>query len=186
MILVIFILTPFTTSPCLKLFYHFGVAQSRMMLLAVIHGLNTNSKLKSILEGCTNLDSAWGSDLMSHIRFSWVFFNPAAVYIRFTHVSNFQVKFYIGSATHSVLDREHSRFRKYLQLTHERLVQAELSLRFWRDHDNLFVWSPIPLYTERNDFRALELALIQKWQPRLNFPFICRFYHPRKGLLKSP
>ena len=37
-----------------------------------------------------------------------------------------------------------------------------------------------------NDFRAMELALIQEWQPKLNFPFICQFYHPRKGLLKKP
>ena len=111
-----------------------------------------------------------------------MFFNPAAVYIRFTHIQNMQTKFYVGSASHGVLDREHSRFRKYLQLTNDRLVQAELSFRFWRDHDNLFVWSPIPLYTGRNDFRALELVLIQEWQPRLNFPFICQFYHPKKGL----
>ena len=68
----------------------------------------------------------------------------------------------------------------------DRLVQAELSLRYWQDHNNLFIWCPIPLFTGRNDFRAMELALIQEWQPKLNFPFICQFYHPRKGLLKKP
>ena len=65
-------------------------------------------------------------------------------------------------------------------------MQAELSLRYWQDNNNLFIWCPIPLFTGRVDFRALELALIQEWQPKLNFPFICQFYHPRKGLLKKP
>ena len=85
----------------------------------------------------------------------------------------------------------HSRQRvqpilKYFQLTNERLVQAELALRYWHDHDNLYIWAPIPIYTDRVDYRSLEIALIQEWQPRLNFPFICQFYHPKKGLLKKP
>jgi len=29
------------------------------------------------------------------------------------------------------------------------------------------------------------MALIQEWQPRLNYPFICQFFHPKKGLLKK-
>ena len=81
---------------------------------------------------------------------------------------------------------EYSRTRKYFQLTHDRLVQAELALRFWREHQNLFVWAPIPLFACRLRFRCLELALIQEWQPRLNYPFICQFFHPKKGLLKRP
>ena len=74
----------------------------------------------------------------------------------------------------------------FLQLTNERLVQAELALRYWQEHDNLYIWAPIPIYTERADYRCLELALIQEWQPRLNYPFICQFFHPRKGILKKP
>ena len=87
---------------------------------------------------------------------------------------------------HHTLDREYSHSRKYLQLTNERLVQAELALRYWQDHDNLYIWAPIPLYTERTDYRSLEMALIQDWQPRLNYPFICQFFHPKKGILKKP
>ena len=97
-----------------------------------------------------------------------------------------QPKFYIGSAMHHTLDREYSRSRKYLQLTNERLVQAELALRYWREHDNLYIWAPIPIYTERVDYRSLEMAIIQEWQLRLNYPFICQFFHPRKGILKKP
>ena len=69
---------------------------------------------------------------------------------------------------HSTLDREHSRSRKYLQLTHQRLVQAEFALRYWQEHDNLYIWAPIPIYTNRADFRSLEMALIQEWQPNPN------------------
>ena len=43
-----------------------------------------------------------------------------------------------------------------------------------------------PSFACRSDFRCLELALIQEWQPRLNYPFICQFFHPKKGLLKHP
>ena len=87
---------------------------------------------------------------------------------------------------HHTLDREYSRSRKYLQLTNERLVQAELALRYWQDHDNLYIWAPIPAYTDRTDYRSLEMALIQEWQPKLNYPFICQFFHPKKGILIKP
>ena len=160
--------------------------QTRMMVLAVIHGLRPNQKLKSILEGCTDLTHLWGSTLHAHNLFSRPFFQPQSVYIRFTYIVNMQPKFYIGSAMHHTLDREYSRSRKYLQLTNERLVQAELALRYWREHDNLYIWTPIPIYTERADYRSLEMAITQEWQPRLNFPFICQFFNPRKGILKKP
>ena len=55
----------------------------------------------------------------------------------------------IGSATHSTPDRQYSRTRKYFQ--HDKLVQAELALRFWRDHQNLFAWAPIPFFVRRAD-----------------------------------
>ena len=62
----------------LKLFYHFRIVQSRLMLPAAIHGLKPNSKRKSILEGCTNLCAVWGSDFDSHFRFSGIFSNQNA------------------------------------------------------------------------------------------------------------
>ena len=121
------------------------------------------------------LNTCGAPPLHTHNLFSRPFFQPQSVYIRFTHIGNMQPKFYIGSAMHHTLDREYSRSRKYLQLTNERLVQAELALRYWQDHDNLYIWAPIPIYTDRTDYRSLEIALIQEWQPRLNFPFICHF-----------
>ena len=170
----------------IHLFQGFRIIQTRMMVLTILHGLRPNPKLKSILEGCADLQHLWGTTLHSHNLFSRQFFQPQSVYIRFTHIQNMQPKFYLGSAMHHTLDREYSRSRKYFQLTHERLVQAELALRYWHEHDNLYIWAPIPIYTDRVDYRSLEAALIQEWQPRLNFPFICQFYHPKKGLLKKP
>ena len=131
------------------------------MVLAVIHGLRPNQKLKSILEGCTDLTYLWGSTLHTHNLFSRPFFHSQSVYLRFTHITSMQPKFYIGSAINHTLDREYSRSRKYLQLTNERLVQAELAPRYWREHDNLYIWAPIPIYTERADYRSLEMAIIQ-------------------------
>ena len=186
MILVIYILTPFTMTHSIHLFQGFRIIQTRMMVLTILHGLRPNPKLKSILEGCADLQHLWGTTLHSHNLFSRQFFQPQCVYIRFTHINNMQPKFYLGSAMHHTLDREYSRSRKYFQLTNERLVQAELALRYWHEHDNLYIWAPIPIYTDRVDYRSLEVALIQEWQPRLNFPFICQFYHPKKGLLKKP
>ena len=186
MILVIYLLTPFTMTHSIHLFQGFRVIQTRMMVLAVIHGLRPNQMLKSILEGCTDLTHLWGSTLHTRNLFSRPFFQSQGVYLRFTHIVNMQPKFYIGSAMHHTLDREYSRSRKYLQLTNERLVQAELALRYWREHDNLYIWAPIPIYTERVDYRSLEMAIIQEWQLRLNYPFICQFFHPRKGILKKP
>ena len=173
----------------IHLFQGFRIIQTRMMVLALIHGLRPNQKLKSILEGCTNLTLLWGSTLSTlpaHSLFSKPFFQSQSVYIRFTHIMNMQPKFYVGSAMHHTLDREYNRSRKYLQLNNERLVQAELALRYWQEYDNLYIWAPIPIYTERADYRRLELALIQEWQPRLNYPFICQFFQPRKGILKKP
>ena len=186
MILIIYILTPFTMTYSIHLFQGFRIIQTRMMVLAILHGPRPNLKLKSILEGCVDLQHLWGTTLHSHNLFSRQFFQPQSVYIRFTHIKNMQPKFYLGSAMHHTLDREYSRSRKYFQLTNERLVQAELALRYWQDHDNLYIWAPIPIYTNRVDYRSLEMALIQEWQPRLSYPFICQVFHPKKGLLKKP
>ena len=55
MILVLCLFTPFTMSDSLSVFFGFRIAQTRLMLLSIIHGLNPNCKLKAILEGCANL-----------------------------------------------------------------------------------------------------------------------------------
>ena len=90
-----------------------------MMVLSVIHGLRPNQKLKSILEGCADINHLWGSSLEAHNLYSQPFFKSHSVYLRYTHVTNMQPKFYVGSAMHHTPDREYSRFRKISQLTND-------------------------------------------------------------------
>ena len=55
--------------PCFKAS---ASVQTRMMLLAILHGLRPNPKLKSILEGCADLQHLWGSNA----TFPQPFFQP--------------------------------------------------------------------------------------------------------------
>ena len=154
-------------------------------------GLSTFKKiaLTSALD-CTDLTHFWGSTLHAHNLFSKPFFQSQSVYtlyIRFIHIANMQPKFYIGSAMHHTLDREYSRSRKSLQHQWTTCTSWACPTRhYWREHDNLYIWAPIPIYTERADYRSLEMAIIQKWQPRPNYPLICQFFHPKKGIRKKP
>ena len=100
-----------------------------------------------------------GATLESHVLFMTGFLRPNSVYLRFTHVVNMQPKFYVGSATHHTLDYEHSQARKYFQLEHDKLVQAELSLRFWQDRQNLYPWASILIFVRRAGYRCLALNL---------------------------
>ena len=106
-----------------------------------------------------------------------------AVYLRFLHLPNFQPKFYIGSTSSTILDREHTRYRKFVQVQQNKFVLAEVALRFWNRFDNFWMWSIFPLFTDNPNFWALEQALIQLWQPRLRTPFISQFFNCRKGLI---
>ena len=66
MILAIYLLTPFTMTHSIHLFQGFRIIQTRMMVLAILHGLRPNPKLKSILEGCADLKHLWGTTLHTH------------------------------------------------------------------------------------------------------------------------
>ena len=73
---------------------------------------------------------------------------------------SFQPKFYIGSTSSTILDREHTRFRKFIQVQQNKFVLAEVALRFWNRFDNFWMWSIFPLFTDNPNFWALE----QAWQ----------------------
>lgn len=89
--------------------------------------------------------------------------------------------FSIGSTSASSLDRKHSRYPKFLQVHQGQFVLAAVSLRFWPHTNSFFAWSIIPLYINRINHWALEQALIQLWQPPLNFLFTCQIFHLVKG-----
>ena len=182
-ILALALLTPFTLSPSVDVFFAFRMIQTVLMGQYVLLHPRANPKLQALLKGtpmqsiffCTSWD-----DLTVALQ---CFKHPQAVYIRFSHIANFQPKFYVGSTSSFVLDREHSRYRKFLQVQQNKFVLAEVALRFWCRFDNFWMWSVFPIYTNKSNFWALEQALIQLWQPRLNTPFIYQFFNCRKGLI---
>ena len=182
-ILSLALLTPVTLSPSVDVFYAFRMIQTALMGQYVLLHPRANSKLQALLKGtplrriffCTSWD-----DLKVAFQ---CFKHSQAVYIRFCHIANFQPKFYLGSTSSFVLDREHSRYRKFLQVKRNKFVLAEVALRFWCRHDNFWMWSVFPIYTKKSNFWALEQALIQLWQPQLNTPFIYQFFNCRKGLI---
>ena len=143
---------------------------------------SSQSKAETNLEGCTDLTHLWGSTLTSHNLFSKPSFQSQSVYLRFTHIMNMQPKFLYWVCNASHLGPRVQSLQKVLSTQQRALVQADLALRYWKEHDNLYIWAPIPI---RADYRCFELALIQEWQPCLNYPFICQFFHPRKGILRN-
>ena len=144
---------------------------------------NANKKLRAILQGTFLHRLFRFSSLEQLTSLIQSFHTNQAVYIRFSHITNFQPKFYIGSTSSTVLDREHTRFRKFIQVQQNKFVLAEVALRFWNRFDNFWMWSILPLFTDNPNFWALEQALIQVWQPRLNTPFIYQFFNCKKGLI---
>jgi len=135
-ILVLALLTPFTLSPSVDVFFAFRMIQTALMGQYVLLHPSANSKLQALLKGtplrriffCTSWD-----DLKVALQ---CFQHPQAVYVRFCHIANFQPKFYVGSTSSFVLDREHSRYRKFLQVQQNKFVLAEVALRFWCRYDN--------------------------------------------------
>ena len=74
------------------------------------------------------------------------------------NLPNFQPKFYIGSTSSTILGREHTRFRKFIQVQLKKIVLAEVALRFWNRFDNFWMWSIFPLFTDNPNFWALEFG----------------------------
>ena len=182
-ILALALLTPFTLSPSVDVFFAFRMIQTALMGQYVLLHPRANSKLQALLKG-TPMQSIFFCTSWEDLKVALhCFKHPQAVYVRFSHIANFQPKFYVGSTSSFVLDREHSRYRKFLQVQQNKFVLAEVALRFWCRFDNFWMWSVFPIYTNKSNFWALEQALIQLWQPRLNTPFIYQFFNCRKGLI---
>ena len=182
-ILCLALLTPFTLYPSTDLFHGFRILQTLLMGQYVLLSPNGNKKLQALLQG-TLLHRMFRFSSSEHlVSLIQSFHTEQAVYLRFSHVANFQPKFYIGSTSSTILDREHTRFRKFIQVQQNKFVLAEVALRFWNRFDNFWMWSIFPLFTDNPNFWALEQALIQLWQPRLNTPFIYQFFNCRKGLI---
>ena len=86
---------------------------------------NGNKKLKALLRGTFLHRIFFLASADDFVTLSSGFFDDHAVYLRFSHVLSFQPKFYIGS------NREHTRYRKFLQVQQHNFVLADVALRFW-------------------------------------------------------
>ena len=155
-ILCMALLTPLTLSPSTDLFDLCRIFQTLLMGQYVLLSPLGNKKLKALLRGTFLHRFFFFSSIDDLVAFTGRFFDGQAVYLRFSHVSNFQPKFYIGSTSSSVLDREHSRFRKFLQVQQNKFVLAEVAPRFWNKYDNFWLWSIFPLYTGQSNLWVLE------------------------------
>ena len=121
--------------------------------------------LKAIWEGCANLSHLWGSSLEPHAPFMKDFLQPNAV----TFVSRT-----LSTRSQSSM-WDQLRTVPWIAST---VAPAELALRFWRDHQNLLIWAPIPLFVRLADYRCLEPALTQEWQTSTELPFHVPIFQP--------
>ena len=76
--------------------------------------------------------------------------------------------------------RDHSRFRKLLQVQRHHLVNAELAVVF-----HFYTSVPIHIAVPQIDLFAIEQFHIQELQPSLNFGFIERHFRPRTGFIRQ-
>ena len=79
---------------------------------------------------------------------------------------------YVGSTAVGAAKRHLNRMAVYRRLKKTEFVDAELSLRYWASHDNLFQFALVPLRSYENYQLAwvAEHELIAQWQTPLNFP----------------
>ena len=119
--------------------------------------------------------------------YTWQFYQHAhAVYIKLPYTTHLQY-FYVGSTGASTAGRERTRRAKFLQVCQNKLVSAELALRWWKLHDNYYNYSTIAIIHADSSVQALvkEHQLIQLWQPPLNFPFVTKHLASPSGVVKT-
>ena len=99
----------------------------------------------------------------------------SAVYLRFSSLHPHRV--YVGSTTHNTAHREHTRYRKFLQLQHGTLINCEVALRWWKASGTFFDYTPIAIMVNvhPDTLRATEHACIQTISPQINPPRYTKF-----------
>ena len=144
-ILSLALLTPFTLSPSVDVFLCFSYDSNGVdgsVRVTASKGREGHPDEKFFF--CTSWD-----DL--NVAFQCFKHSTCCLCSVFSHIANFQPKFYVGSTSSFVLDREHSRYRKFLQVQQNKFVLAEVALRFWCRYDNFWMWSDLTsLSTPRN------------------------------------
>ncbi|CAE7244952.1 unnamed protein product, partial [Symbiodinium sp. CCMP2456] len=85
---------------------------------------------------------------------------------------------YIGSTnlTRSDRKREYKRVAQLRQLQQQKLPKTEIAIRYWNDTKSYEQFSTI-LFSQHSayiDAWAEEHCLLQRWQPKLNYPFVTK------------
>lgn len=114
-----------------------------------------------------------------------VFSAPNVTYLR---VSIHRHQFYIGMTTVSIVKRERARLRKLRALSKGRLASCEPALRWWHKTHSYFDYCTIVLLQlpDKISTQAHEKAIIQRFQPQLNEPWIKEFFkHTATGTKSS-
>ena len=99
---------------------------------------------------------------------------PHVVYLKF---STSHSPCYVGVTAKSIPGREGTRKRKLRQINKDKLVQTELSLRWWDRHpDSYATHCTVAVYQATNKHQASlkEQVLIAKWQPELNYHWVTK------------
>ena len=98
----------------------------------------------------------------------------SCIYLRFSTSPQFIKFVYLGATASTVLDREHTRKRKFQQVLAGQLVNAEPAIRWWAQHDcfPLFVAIPIIHSVHPTKLDSLEATLIQLWQNQVWPPLL--------------
>ena len=90
-------MTPSYLSPSIEVFYELRMIQSALMGQYVLLHPKANSKLQALLRGVPFSRIFFCASRNDFLEALTCFKHREAVYIRFSHISNFQPKFYIGS-----------------------------------------------------------------------------------------
>ncbi|CAE7602690.1 unnamed protein product, partial [Symbiodinium necroappetens] len=114
------------------------------------------------------------------------FEQPCAVYVKlkfpklnhsgYPEISKDTSFCYVGSTNLTVAKREYNRVAKLKQLKQLKLPKTEIAIRYWHDKQNCELFSTLLLsqHQEYIDAWAGEHCLIQRWQTKLNYPFVTK------------
>ena len=85
---------------------------------------------------------------------------------------------YVGATQAGLASREANRIAKLRQLLNRKLIKAEPALLWWSEKSNYTQFSTICIANPPDKAKTftMEHVLISKWQPMLNFPFICHHF----------
>ena len=164
-------LSPLTLSSSINIFFAYRILQTRMMMLYVQHHPPGNGKLVAILRGATCTRHLWNYIAGTSTVFSKLFWT-----------------FSFGSTEDHTLGREHTRYRKFKQVSGGQFVLSELAIRFWSHSHNFFlVVTSSSLYTQGQSLGTwTRINTIMAAQAEFTSLFRSFSCHAKESFLRFP